>query len=73
MMGASELDGFDFSKGSFFPPTVVQDIDTDDELWKEEVFGPVVVTKSFAVSFFGTFLFTMGPISCNRTKRRECR
>ncbi|KAJ3986669.1 aldehyde dehydrogenase domain-containing protein [Lentinula detonsa] len=47
MTGVSDLDGFDFSGGSFFPPTVVTDISLDDELWQEEVFGPVVVVKKF--------------------------
>ena len=58
MTGKSELDSFDFSKGSFFPPTVVEDIALDDVLWREEVFGPVVVVKQFDVSFkapFATF------------------
>ena len=50
MTGTSELDGFDFSKGCFFAPTVVSDISTNDELWMEEVFGPVVVVKRFNVS-----------------------
>jgi len=49
MSGKSDLDGFDFSSGSFFPPTVVADIDQQDELWKEEIFGPVVVVKRFKV------------------------
>ncbi|KAF9076963.1 aldehyde dehydrogenase [Rhodocollybia butyracea] len=47
MIGKSELDGFDFSKGSFYPPTVITDIEVEDELWQEEVFGPVVVVKRF--------------------------
>ncbi|TCD69876.1 hypothetical protein EIP91_005953 [Steccherinum ochraceum] len=47
MKGKSELDGFDFSKGSFFPPTVIEDVSLGDELWREEVFGPVVVVKQF--------------------------
>ncbi|KAJ4465910.1 aldehyde dehydrogenase domain-containing protein [Lentinula lateritia] len=47
MSGVSELDGFDFSGGSFFPPTVVTDVGVEDELWREEVFGPVVVVKRF--------------------------
>ena len=50
MTGKSPLDGYDLSKGAFFPPTVVTDIDTQDELWQEEVFGPVVVIKRFSVS-----------------------
>ncbi|KIK67819.1 hypothetical protein GYMLUDRAFT_68842 [Collybiopsis luxurians FD-317 M1] len=47
MVGKSELDGFDFSHGSFFPPTVIVDIAVEDELWQEEIFGPVVVVKQF--------------------------
>jgi acyl-CoA reductase-like NAD-dependent aldehyde dehydrogenase len=49
MIGVSDLDGFNFAKGAFFAPTVVTDISVDDELWKEEVFGPVVVVKRFSV------------------------
>jgi len=47
LTGTSALDGFDFSKGSFFPPTVIKDVSIDDDLWREEVFGPVVVVKRF--------------------------
>ncbi|KAJ4479296.1 aldehyde dehydrogenase domain-containing protein [Lentinula aciculospora] len=47
MTGKSDLDGFDFSGGSFYPPTVITDISVEDELWQEEVFGPVVVVKRF--------------------------
>jgi acyl-CoA reductase-like NAD-dependent aldehyde dehydrogenase len=50
MTGKSELDGFDFSRGAFFPPTVIADISTDSPLWTEEIFGPVVVVKRFSVS-----------------------
>lgn len=49
MLGVSELDGFEFSHGSFFPPTILTDISTEDELWKEEIFGPVVVIRRFSV------------------------
>jgi acyl-CoA reductase-like NAD-dependent aldehyde dehydrogenase len=49
MVGKSELDAFDFSKGFFFPPTVISDINLHDELWKEEIFGPVVVVTRFSV------------------------
>ncbi|KIM91142.1 hypothetical protein PILCRDRAFT_94698 [Piloderma croceum F 1598] len=48
MVGTSALDGFDFSKGSFLPPTVIADVNVEDELWQEEVFGPVVVVKRFS-------------------------
>ncbi|KAF5393150.1 hypothetical protein D9757_001326 [Collybiopsis confluens] len=47
MTGKSDLDGFDFGLGSFFPPTVIDDIAVEDELWQEEAFGPVVVVKRF--------------------------
>lgn len=50
MAGKSVLDDFDFSKGSFYPPTVITDVDTQDEIWQEEIFGPVVVVKKFRVS-----------------------
>ena len=50
MSGKSEFDGFDFSNGSFYPPTVITDVDLKEEIWEEEVFGPVVVIKRFVVS-----------------------
>lgn len=43
----SPLDGFNFSRGSFYPPTVITDVSMGDALWKEEVFGPVVVLNKF--------------------------
>ena len=43
----SPLDGFNFSRGSFYPPTIISDVSLDDALWKEEVFGPVVVLNKF--------------------------
>jgi acyl-CoA reductase-like NAD-dependent aldehyde dehydrogenase len=50
MVALSALDGFDLSQGSFFPPTIIENISTADELWREEIFGPVVVIKRFSVS-----------------------
>lgn len=47
MNGVSSLDGFDFSMGSFFAPTIVEDVGVEDELWKEEVFGPVLAVAKF--------------------------
>ncbi|KAG8816123.1 hypothetical protein FRC19_000562 [Serendipita sp. 401] len=47
MTGVSPLDGFDLSKGSFYAPTVVEDVSIDDEIWKEELFGPVVAVAKF--------------------------
>ena len=49
MMGS--VPGQDFSKGYFFPPTVLADSLTakilDTRLWKEEAFGPVIVVVGF--------------------------
>ena len=45
----SSLDGFNFSRGSFYPPTVIADVSLEDDLWKEEIFGPVVVLRKFEV------------------------
>ena len=50
LFGRSEMDGFSFSKGAFYPPTAIADVGIEDEIWKEEVFGPVVVVKRFSVS-----------------------
>lgn len=50
LTGKSTLDEFDFSNGLFYPPTVIEGVETHDELWREEVFGPVVVVKKFTVS-----------------------
>lgn len=47
LLGTSLLDGYDFSRGAFLPPTIIEDIEPDDVLWKEEVFGPVIVVKRF--------------------------
>lgn len=49
LSGRSPLDGFDFSKGSFLPPTVIAGVKIEDELWLEELFGPVIVVKRFSV------------------------
>ncbi|KIK78237.1 hypothetical protein PAXRUDRAFT_164558 [Paxillus rubicundulus Ve08.2h10] len=47
MTTQSALDGFDFSRGSFYPPTVIENVDINDKIWQEEIFGPVVVIKKF--------------------------
>jgi hypothetical protein len=57
----SPLDGFNFSRGSFYPPTIIADVSLDDALWKEEVFGPVVVLNKFEeraelVMYWGSML-----------------
>ncbi|KAG9118431.1 hypothetical protein FRC07_007066, partial [Ceratobasidium sp. 392] len=44
----SPLDSFPRSSGYFFPPTVIAGVKTSDELWQEEVFGPVVALTKFS-------------------------
>ena len=51
LTGTSTLDGYDFSRGAFFPPTVITGVPTEDDLWREEIFGPVVVVTRFSVRF----------------------
>ncbi|KXS97069.1 hypothetical protein AC578_10783 [Pseudocercospora eumusae] len=45
--GVSQLDGTDFSKGYFYPPTVLIDSAsakvTEQRIWRDEAFGPVIV------------------------------
>ena len=65
LVGKSALDGFDFSKGSFLPPTVIADVNVKDELWQEEVFGPVVVVKRFSVCIsHHTLMQTLSMLPC---------
>ncbi|KAF8529101.1 aldehyde dehydrogenase [Hysterangium stoloniferum] len=47
MTGLSSLDEHDLSQGYFYPPTVIEDVSVDDDVWQEEIFGPVVVVKRF--------------------------
>jgi acyl-CoA reductase-like NAD-dependent aldehyde dehydrogenase len=57
MLGTSSLDEFDFAQGNFFAPTVIANVDIQDELWQEEIFGPVVVVKSFEVTIMRKSFF----------------
>ncbi|KAI4690099.1 uncharacterized protein J4E84_004280 [Alternaria hordeiaustralica] len=51
MTHKSSLDDTDFSKGYFYPPTILADSTTkkivDTRIWKEEAFGPVIVVVGF--------------------------
>jgi acyl-CoA reductase-like NAD-dependent aldehyde dehydrogenase len=51
LTGISPLDETDFSKGYYYPPTVLHDSDKvrirDLRIWHEEVFGPVIVIVAF--------------------------
>lgn len=35
------------TRGFFIEPTIVSDVNTSMEIWKEEVFGPVLCVKTF--------------------------
>ncbi|KAJ4368377.1 hypothetical protein N0V83_006734 [Neocucurbitaria cava] len=51
MSGTSSLDGTDFRKGYFYPPTILTSSTsrkiTDTRIWAEEAFGPVIVVVGF--------------------------
>lgn len=35
-------------KGFFVEPTIISDVTTSMQIWREEVFGPVLCVKTFA-------------------------
>ncbi len=52
MVGKSELDGTDLSKGYFYEPTILLSSRGEDSIlrtriWREEAFGPVIVVVGF--------------------------
>jgi acyl-CoA reductase-like NAD-dependent aldehyde dehydrogenase len=51
MTGTAALDGTEFARGYFYPPTILTDSHTrkivDTRIWKEEAFGPVIVVVGF--------------------------
>lgn len=51
LSGVSVLDGTDFGKGYFYPPTILADSASrkivDTRTWREEAFGPVIVVVGF--------------------------
>lgn len=70
MEGASQLDGFDYGKGYFYAPTVVADVQPEDELFQEEVFGPVVSVTRFEVRLSQDHAGALLLTSSNRPKRK---
>lgn len=51
MTEKSQLDGTDFSKGYYFPPTILTSTSgssiLETRIWREEAFGPVIVVVGF--------------------------
>lgn len=51
LTGSSELDGTDFSKGYYYPPTLLVSKSGSSilstRIWREEAFGPVIVLTGF--------------------------
>ncbi|KAH8196812.1 hypothetical protein TruAng_009015 [Truncatella angustata] len=51
MTGQSQLDGTDFTKGYYYPPTILVSSQgssiVDSRIWREEAFGPVIVVVGF--------------------------
>lgn len=51
LTGISQFDGFDFSKGAFYPPTVISWAEEsrifENPIWHQERFGPVIYIIAF--------------------------
>lgn len=51
LIGVSELDGTDFAKGFFYPPTILISASGNSilksRIWREEAFGPAIVVAKF--------------------------
>lgn len=48
LYGGGQLTDNDLIKGTFYTPTVIDDINEDMEIWREETFGPVFPLLSFS-------------------------
>ncbi len=48
LVGGERLNGGIYSKGSYYPPTVFEDVTVNMELFQEEVFGPVLAVTRFS-------------------------
>ena len=46
-IGGKRPDGTEFKKGNFVEPTVFENVTRSMEIWKEEVFGPVLAVMRF--------------------------
>jgi aldehyde dehydrogenase (NAD+) len=47
-LGGKRLSGGIYDKGSFYPPTILEDVTEEMEIFHEEVFGPVLAVMKFA-------------------------
>jgi acyl-CoA reductase-like NAD-dependent aldehyde dehydrogenase len=45
--GGKRLTGGEYDKGAYYGPTIITDVTTDMEIWKEEVFGPVLCVVKY--------------------------
>ncbi|MDO4942822.1 MAG: aldehyde dehydrogenase family protein [Lachnospiraceae bacterium] len=46
--GGSRLTGGEYDKGSYYPPTVMENVTRDMEIFQEEVFGPVLSVTRYS-------------------------
>lgn len=46
--GGARLTGGEYDKGSYYPPTVVENVTRDMEIFQEEVFGPVLSVTCYS-------------------------
>ncbi|KAJ6790266.1 hypothetical protein PWT90_06582 [Aphanocladium album] len=63
MSGTSSLDGTDFTKGYFYPPTILDLGSTSNPkspIWKESSFGPVIATRLWHEEAFGPVIVLAG-------------
>ncbi len=63
--GGARLTGGIFDRGSFYPPTVIEDVTPEMEIFQEEVFGPVLSVTRFhtmdeAVALANATRFALG-------------
>jgi acyl-CoA reductase-like NAD-dependent aldehyde dehydrogenase len=46
-LGGSPMDGDDYKSGCYYPPTILQNVESDMDVMKNELFGPVAPIASF--------------------------
>lgn len=63
--GGAPLTGTPYDKGSYYPPTIIENVTPDMELFQEEVFGPVLAVTRYktldeAISLANATRFALG-------------